>query len=77
MDADATPISGAQVAAVLEKYAQGLIDHGTAEGQTGLTFGEMLLRMGELGLALPIVRTYERYNAQRKECYGRIFRRQP
>jgi hypothetical protein len=58
---------------LLSKFADGLVDRDDVQDKTGLSWGEILLKMRECGLTLPIVRTYDRYNDAQKVAYNEVF----
>ena len=63
------------IARLLNQYSKGSIDRSTVQDETGLSFGEILLWMGALGLSLPVVRTFDRYTEKQKEMYHEVFKR--
>ena len=58
---------------MLQMYSEGSVDRSECRDATGLSFGEMLLRMGELGLPLPIVRTLDRFSPAQRAIYEEAF----
>ena len=58
---------------MLQMYSEGAVDRSECSDATGLSFGEMLLRMGELGLPLPIVRTLDRFSPAQRLIYEEAF----
>ena len=70
---DKAPLSEKEVNKLLKMYADGFMNRHDTQDETGLTFDEMLLRMQQIGLTLPVVRTYDRYNEKQKALYEEIF----
>lgn len=58
---------------ILAMYSKGLIDRHDVQDETGLSFGEILQRMRQSGMTLPIVRTFDRFNDRQKALYNEIF----
>jgi len=61
---------------LLGMFSKGLVERRDVQDETGMFFGDILTRMRRLGLTLPIVRTFERFNSQQRALYEEIFRAQ-
>jgi hypothetical protein len=58
---------------VLRMFSLGLIDRAKAQEETGLSYGEILVKLGEFKLSRPVVRTFNRFNEKQKALYREIF----
>ena len=68
-----TQLGDEAIGKLLSMYSKGQIDRYDVQEETGLSFSEILLRLRESGLTLPIVRTFDRFNKKQKALYAEIF----
>lgn len=66
-----------EISRILSLYSNGRMDRHDVQDETGLSFGEILQRLRQAGLTLPMVRTYGRFNERQRALYNEIFSAPP